>query len=194
VHELSAETRTLWSNVIRTLQSRGAQIVDVSLPHTRYALPAYYMIACAEASSNLARYSGIEFGAQADSADGIESLDEFYELTRSQGFGRETKRRILLGTFVLSRESYNTLLKKAQQVRHLVKSDFDRVYQSVDVLVTPTTTGAAQPIAHVMAEVDPVQEYVGDIMTIPASLAGMANALHSHQHHWSSLLNSTAVL
>jgi aspartyl-tRNA(Asn)/glutamyl-tRNA(Gln) amidotransferase subunit A len=149
------------------LERRGAKLVDVSLPHTRYGIAAYYLICTAEASSNLARYDGVKFGYRAEAG----SLDEMYRRTRSQGFGAEVKRRILLGCFVLSAGYYDAYYRKAQQVRTLVRADFDAAFERCDVLATPTTPGPAWPLGERVA--DPLQMYMSDAFTVGVNLAGL---------------------
>jgi aspartyl-tRNA(Asn)/glutamyl-tRNA(Gln) amidotransferase subunit A len=149
------------------LERRGAKLVEVSLPHTRYGIAAYYLICTAEASSNLARYDGVKYGFRA-SAD---SLEEMYRRTRSQGFGPEVKRRILLGSFVLSAGYYDAYYRKAQQVRTLVRRDFDAAFERCDVLATPTTPGPAWPLGERVA--DPLQMYMSDAFTVGVNLAGL---------------------
>ena len=149
------------------MKSAGAEIVDVSLPHTKYALPTYYIIAPAEASSNLARYDGVRYGLRVDGSD----LNDMYEATRGEGFGKEVKRRIMIGTYVLSAGYYDAYYLKAQKVRSLIIQDFNDIFDSVDVLLTPTTPFAAFPIGEKMD--DPVQMYINDIFTVPASMAGL---------------------
>ena len=142
--------------------------MDVSLPHTKYAIPCYYIIAPAEASSNLARYDGVRFGWQTDDAS---SLKEFYEMTRTQGFGDEVKRRIIIGTYVLSSGYYDAYYKRAQCVRALIKKDFVEAFEKVDILLTPTTPTPAFKLAANCD--DPLTMYLNDIYTVPANLAGI---------------------
>ena len=149
------------------LERRGAKLVEVSLPHTRYGIAAYYLICTAEASSNLARYDGVKYGFRAPA----ESLEEMYRRTRSQGFGPEVKRRILLGSFVLSAGYYDAYYRKAQQVRTLVRRDFDAAFERCDVLATPTTPGPAWPLGERVA--DPLQMYMSDAFTVGVNLAGL---------------------
>ena len=156
-----------WQQAQDMLVRSGAQLVDVSLPHTVYALPAYYIIAPAEASSNLARYDGVRYGLRVDAND----LDGLYHQTRSQGFGEEVKRRLLIGTYVLSAGYYDAYYIKATKVRAKVKQDFDDAFGSVDVLLTPTTPNAAFPVHGEPS--DPLAMYVNDLLTVPASLAGL---------------------
>ena len=156
----------MWDKGAQWLKERGAEIQEVSLPHTKYALPAYYVIAPAEASSNLARYDGVKYGLRS-SAD---SLDELYAFTRGEGFGEEVKRRILIGTYVLSAGYYDAYYRKAQRIRHLILKDFKNVFQNVDILLTPTTPSSAFEVG---SKMDPVNMYMNDIFTVPASLAGL---------------------
>jgi aspartyl-tRNA(Asn)/glutamyl-tRNA(Gln) amidotransferase subunit A len=137
------------------------------LPHTKYALPAYYIVAPAEASSNLARYDGVRYGLSLDG----DSLDEMYEATRGEGFGDEVRRRVLIGTYVLSAGYYDAYYIKAQRVRTLIADDFRKVFEDVDVLLTPTAPSAAFAIGEKMD--DPVAMYLNDVFTVPASMAGL---------------------
>ncbi|AZL15026.1 Asp-tRNA(Asn)/Glu-tRNA(Gln) amidotransferase subunit GatA [Rickettsiales endosymbiont of Stachyamoeba lipophora] len=150
------------------LTAQGAEIKEVSLPHTEYALPIYYILAPAEASSNLARYDGVRYGYRTSSI--VKSIDDMYSITRDEGFGDEVKRRILIGTFVLSSSHFSSYFTKAQQARTLVIQDFKNVFNDVDVLLAPSTPSAAFGIKE---ELDPVTIYHNDIFTIPASLAGL---------------------
>jgi aspartyl-tRNA(Asn)/glutamyl-tRNA(Gln) amidotransferase subunit A len=145
----------------------GAEIVDVSLPHTRYALSAYYIIAPSEASSNLARFDGIRYGLRKGDANG--GLADLYEASRGAGFGSEVKRRIMLGTYALSSGYYDAFYIKAQKVRTLIKKDFEEAYSKADVLLTPTTPTAAFKFGD---KKDPLQMYLSDIYTIPCNIAG----------------------
>ncbi len=158
---------SLWQQGMMWLKDAGAEIVDVSLPHTKYALPAYYIIAPAEASSNLARYDGVRYGLRVDGG----SLDEMYENTRGEGFGAEVRRRVLIGTYALSAGYYDAYYLKAQQVRKLIAEDFKKAFQSVDVLLTPTAPSAAFAIGEKMD--DPIAMYLNDVFTVPSSLAGL---------------------
>jgi len=161
------EIEELWKKGIEMLRDAGALIVDVSLPHTKFALPTYYIIAPAEASSNLARYDGVRYGLRVDG----DTLDDMYEKTRSLGFGAEVKRRILIGTYVLSAGYYDAYYLKAQRVRALIKQDFDLVFKEVDALLTPTAPSDAFAIGE--NDDDPIKMYLNDIFTVPASLAGV---------------------
>jgi aspartyl-tRNA(Asn)/glutamyl-tRNA(Gln) amidotransferase subunit A len=153
---------------VATLQSLGAEAIEISLPHGRYAVAAYYILATAEASSNLARYDGVKYGFR---ADGAEDLSGHYLRTRREGFGTEVKRRIMLGTYVLSSGYYDAYYRKAQQVRTLIRRDFTEAFEEVDFLVGPTTPTAAFPIGE-KAD-DPLQMYLSDIFTISVNLAGV---------------------
>jgi len=165
---MPSEIDTLWKQGAEWLKDAGAKIVDISLPHTKYALPTYYIIAPAEASANLARYDGVRYGLRVEEKGG--SLDDMYELTRSAGFGAEVKRRIMIGTYVLSAGYYDAYYKKAQRVRTLVSRDFAQSFEKVDVILTPTTPSPAFAIGEKM---DPVTMYLNDVFTVPASLAGL---------------------
>ncbi|WP_299380598.1 Asp-tRNA(Asn)/Glu-tRNA(Gln) amidotransferase subunit GatA [uncultured Kiloniella sp.] len=156
-----------WEQGIEWLKSAGAEPVEISLPHTKYALPAYYIIAPAECSSNLARYDGVRYGLRVDG----ESLDDMYERTRGEGFGDEVKRRILIGTYVLSAGYYDAYYNKARRVRTLIANDFKKAYESVDVILTPTAPSPAFGIGEKMD--DPIAMYLNDVFTVPASLAGL---------------------
>ena len=151
------------------LQQAGAEIVPISLKMTEYALPAYYVIAPAEASGNLSRYDGVRYGHR--TADDVDTLDEMYRKTRAEGFGDEVKRRILIGTYVLSAGYYDAYFLKAQKVRRLILQDFQQAFTQCDVILAPTTPNAAEPIA--TFGLDPVQAYLSDIFTVPASMAGL---------------------
>ena len=167
VDGMAAEIGGLWEKGAAWLKESGAEIVDVSLPHTKYALPAYYIVAPAEASSNLARYDGVRYGLRVTG----DSLDEMYENTRGAGFGAEVRRRVLIGTYVLSAGYYHAYYLKAQKVRTLIAEDFRRVFETVDVLLTPTAPSAAFAIGEKMD--DPIAMYLNDVFTVPASLAGL---------------------
>jgi aspartyl-tRNA(Asn)/glutamyl-tRNA(Gln) amidotransferase subunit A len=161
------EIEALWQRGLDWLRDAGAQIVDVSLPHTKYGLATYYIVAPAEASSNLARYDGVRFGERVDGAD----LIDMYERTRAAGFGAEVKRRIMIGTYVLSAGYYDAYYLKAQKIRALILRDFTEVFAKVDALLTPTAPSAAFGIGEKMD--DPVTMYLNDVFTVPASLAGV---------------------
>ena len=161
------EIEALWTQGMDWLKDQGCECVEVSLPHTKYALPAYYIVAPAEASSNLARYDGVRYGLSLDG----DSLDEMYEATRGEGFGDEVRRRVLIGTYVLSAGYYDAYYIKAQRVRTLIADDFRKVFEDVDVLLTPTAPSAAFAIGEKMD--DPVAMYLNDVFTVPASMAGL---------------------
>ncbi len=164
---LNAEVAALWDQGIAWLKDAGATPVDVSLPHTKYALPTYYIVAPAEASSNLARYDGVRFGLRVAG----QSLDEMYSKTRAAGFGPEVRRRILIGTYVLSAGYYDAYYLKAQKVRALIARDFEQAFTQCDALLTPT---APTPAFAIGAKFDdPVAMYLNDVFTVPASLAGI---------------------
>lgn len=165
---MPSEIEALWQQGASWLKEAGAEIIDISLPHTKYALPVYYIIAPAEASSNLARYDGVRYGLRV--APKNCSLDEMYELTRSEGFGDEVKRRIMIGTYVLSAGYYDAYYKKAQRVRTLIAQDFKQAFTKVDAILTPTTPSAAFAIGEKM---DPLTMYLNDVFTVPTSLAGL---------------------
>jgi aspartyl-tRNA(Asn)/glutamyl-tRNA(Gln) amidotransferase subunit A len=159
---------TLWDQGLSWLKQAGANIVEVSLPHTRYALPAYYIIAPAEASSNLARYDGVRYGQRVAPEGG--SLNDLYEATRAAGFGREVKRRIMIGTYVLSAGYYDAYYTQAQKVRTLIAQDFAQAFETCDLLLTPT---APSPAFAFGAKADPLAMYLNDVFTVPSSLAGL---------------------
>ncbi|MYH38407.1 MAG: Asp-tRNA(Asn)/Glu-tRNA(Gln) amidotransferase subunit GatA, partial [Rhodospirillaceae bacterium] len=163
----------LWERGKDWLKAAGAEIVDLSLPHTKYALPAYYIVAPAEASSNLARYDGVRFGLReaGDSVGSGADLTEMYEATRGAGFGAEVRRRILIGTYVLSAGYYDAYYIKAQRVRSLIARDFREAFETVDAILTPTTPTAAFPLGEKMD--DPIAMYLNDVFTVPASMAGL---------------------
>ena len=164
---MSNEIEELWEKGKKILKEEGAEIIDISLPHTEYALPTYYIVAPAEASSNLARYDGVKYGHRSSKGS---NLIEMYENTRSEGFGDEVKRRILIGTYVLSSGYYDAYYRKAQKVRRLIKNDFQRIYNDVDFILTPTTPNEAFKIGE---KLDPISMYMNDIFTVPTSLAGL---------------------
>jgi len=172
---MPAEIEALWQAGADWLRAAGAEIVDISLPHTRYALPAYYVIAPAEASSNLARYDGVRYGHRAK-IGGNEGITALYERSRAEGFGAEVKRRIMLGTYVLSAGYYDAYYLRAQKVRTLIKRDFEAVFaDGIDAILTPATPSAAFAIGE-MAEADPVQMYLNDVFTVTVNLAGLPGA------------------
>jgi aspartyl-tRNA(Asn)/glutamyl-tRNA(Gln) amidotransferase subunit A len=164
---LPAEIEALWQQGIAWLREAGAEIVDVSLPHTKYGLATYYIVAPAEASSNLARYDGVRFGLR----EAGEDLTDLYERTRAAGFGAEVKRRIMIGTYVLSAGYYDAYYLRAQKVRALIAHDFTAAFQNVDALLTPTAPSAA--FAQGANMDDPVKMYLNDVFTVPASMAGI---------------------
>jgi len=165
---ISDEINGVWEQAIKSLEQKGAIIKHISLPHTKYALPTYYIIAPAEASSNLARYDGVKYGFRAKDA---KSLDDMYELTRSEGFGKEVKRRILIGTYVLSAGYYDAYYLKAQKVRKLIANDFVEIFSDCDLILTPTAPSSAFPLNE--KQDDPIKMYLNDVFTVPASLAGI---------------------
>ena len=167
VDGMPLEIESLWSKGIDYIKDCGAEIIDISLPHTKYALPTYYIVAPAEASSNLARYDGVKYGFRSLG----ENLIDMYEKTRSEGFGEEVKRRIMIGTYVLSSGYYDAYYLKAQKVRQLIKKDFDDAYKKVDAILTPSTPSSAFKIAEKTN--DPVSMYLNDIFTVPVNLAGL---------------------
>ncbi|MBH0237044.1 Asp-tRNA(Asn)/Glu-tRNA(Gln) amidotransferase subunit GatA [Methylobrevis albus] len=169
VEGMSAEIEALWQKGIAILKDAGAEIVEISLPHTKYALPAYYIVAPAEASSNLARYDGVRYGLRVPGTDII----DMYENTRAAGFGAEVKRRILIGTYVLSAGYYDAYYLKAQKVRTLIKNDFETCFAAgVDAVLTPATPSPAFGIGE-MAGADPVEMYLNDIFTVTVNMAGL---------------------
>ncbi len=161
------EILALWDKGIAWLKAQGAEIIDISLPHTKYGLPVYYIVAPAEASSNLARYDGVRYGKRVDGED----LIDLYERTRAAGFGPEVKRRIMIGTYVLSHGYYDAYYLKAQKVRNLILKDFTDAFAKVDAILTPTAPSAAFGLGEKMD--DPVTMYLNDVFTVPASLAGV---------------------
>ena len=164
---LSSEVDNLWQQGVDLLKQAGAEPVEISLPHTKYALPTYYIVAPAEASSNLARYDGVRYGLRVPG----DSLDEMYENTRGAGFGKEVRRRIMIGTYVLSAGYYDAYYVKAMKLRTLILQEFQQAFESVDVMLTPTAPSAAFAIGERMD--DPIQMYLNDVFTVPASLAGL---------------------
>jgi len=163
---LSSEINALWDKGAQWLKDQGAEIVDISLPHTKYALPAYYIVAPAEASSNLARYDGVRYGLRVPGGD----LTETYENTRAAGFGREVQRRILIGTYVLSAGYYDAYYVRAQKVRTLIKKDFDDAWAKCDVVLTPATPSPAFAPGEIT---DPLQMYLNDVFTVTVNMAGL---------------------
>ena len=167
VEGMPKEIEELWKKGIEYAKDCGAEIIDISLPNTGYALPTYYIVAPAEASSNLARYDGVKYGFRAKG----ENLIDMYEKTRSEGFGPEVQRRIMIGTYVLSSGYYDAYYLKAQKVRKLIKNDFDEAYKKVDAILTPSTPSSAFKIGE--KKNDPVSMYLNDIFTVPVNLAGL---------------------
>ncbi|MDY6408045.1 MAG: Asp-tRNA(Asn)/Glu-tRNA(Gln) amidotransferase subunit GatA [Pseudomonadota bacterium] len=165
---LNAEVAKIWDKGIEFLKNAGAEVVDISLPHTKYALPVYYIIACAEASSNLSRYDGVRFTTRVDG----KTLDEMYENTRTDGFGAEVIRRILLGTFVLSAGFYDAYYTRAQRVRRLIYNDFIEAFKTVDAILVPAAPTPALSY-EAFKNMSPVDSYLGDVFTTPSSLAGV---------------------
>jgi len=169
---MPADIETLWADGTAMLKAAGAEIRDISLPHTKYALPAYYVVAPAEASSNLARYDGVRYGHRAtlEAGDGI---TEMYEKTRAQGFGHEVQSRVMIGTYVLSAGFYDAYYNRARKVRALIKKDFEDVFNAgVDAILTPATPSSAFALGE-MADADPVQMYLNDVFTVTVNLAGL---------------------
>lgn len=167
VEGMADEIEKLWTQGIDWLKSAGAEIVDVSLPHTKYALPAYYIVAPAEASSNLARYDGVRYGLRVQGDD----ITDMYEKTRAEGFGDEVRRRVLIGTYVLSAGYYDAYYIKAQKIRTLIAQDFKQAYEKVDLLLTPTAPSPAFAIGEKVN--DPLSMYLNDVFTVPVNLAGL---------------------
>jgi aspartyl-tRNA(Asn)/glutamyl-tRNA(Gln) amidotransferase subunit A len=166
---MPAEIEKLWQDGAEWLRAAGAELVDVSLPHTKYALPAYYIVAPAEASSNLARYDGVRYGLRVPGKD----VADMYEKTRAAGFGREVKRRVMIGTYVLSAGYYDAYYVRAQRIRTLIKRDFEEVYaRGVDAILTPATPSAAFAIGE-KGSGDPVEMYLNDIFTVTVNMAGL---------------------
>jgi aspartyl-tRNA(Asn)/glutamyl-tRNA(Gln) amidotransferase subunit A len=167
VDGMAEEVDALWSQGIKWLEAAGAETVEIDLPHTKYALPAYYIVAPAEASSNLARYDGMRYGLRVPGED----LTDTYESTRAAGFGREVKRRVLIGTYVLSAGYYDAYYLKAQKVRTLIRQDFEAAWDKVDTILTPTTPSPA--FAQGEKTGDPIAMYLEDIFTVTANMAGL---------------------
>ena len=166
---LNAEIAAVWDRGIEMLKARGADIVDISLPHTKYALATYYIIAPAEASSNLARYDGLRYGLRVPG----EHLDNMYINSRTEGFGKEVKRRIMIGTYVLSAGYYDAYYLKAQKVRRLIRDDFVKAFEKCDVILTPTAPTPAFPIGDKSMLENPINMYLNDVFTVSVSLAGL---------------------
>jgi aspartyl-tRNA(Asn)/glutamyl-tRNA(Gln) amidotransferase subunit A len=161
------EIEALWNRGIKWMKDAGTEIVDISLPHTKYALPAYYIVAPAEASSNLARYDGVRYGLRVPGEDVI----DMYENTRAEGFGAEVKRRVLIGTYVLSAGYYDAYYIKAQKVRTLIKKDFEDAFRDVDVVLAPSTPNAAFELGEKSG--NPIEMYLNDVFTVPANMSGL---------------------
>ncbi|KCV80977.1 aspartyl/glutamyl-tRNA amidotransferase subunit A [Actibacterium atlanticum] len=169
---MPAEIEKLWQDGAAMLRDAGAEIVDITLPHTKYALPAYYVIAPAEASSNLARYDGVRYGHRAKLAAG-DGIDQMYEKTRAEGFGPEVQRRVMIGTYVLSAGFYDAYYNRARKVRALIKRDFDTVFaDGIDAILTPATPSPAFGLGE-MTDADPVEMYLNDVFTVTVNLAGL---------------------
>jgi aspartyl-tRNA(Asn)/glutamyl-tRNA(Gln) amidotransferase subunit A len=168
IEGVPVEINALWDQGIEWLKDAGAEVVPISLPHTKYALPTYYIIAPAEASSNLARYDGVRYGLR---ETGVKTLDDMYAATRAAGFGAEVKRRIMIGTYVLSAGYYDAYFTKAQKVRTLIKRDFAEAFRDCDLILTPTAPSAAFGLQEKMS--DPLAMYLNDVFAVPASLAGL---------------------
>ncbi len=170
VDDMPEEIEKLWQQGIEWYRDAGAEIVDISLPHTKYALPAYYIVAPAEASSNLARYDGVRYGLRVTGDD----ITDMYEKTRSAGFGDEVKRRILIGTYVLSSGYYDAYYLRAQKIRTLIKQDFEKVFaDGIDTILTPATPSSAFAIGDEEMAADPVKMYLNDIFTVTVNMAGL---------------------
>lgn len=166
---LNKEIASYWDKAAYILQKRGAEIVPISLPHTKYALPVYYIIAPAEASSNLARYDGVRYGLRVSG----EKLDDLYINTRTEGFGAEVKRRIMIGTYVLSAGYFDAYYVKAQKVRRLIKQDFEEAFKKCDVILTPTSPVSAFEIGDKSMQESPINMYLNDVFTVSVNLAGL---------------------
>ena len=167
---MPGEIEKLWQQGIEWLKGEGATVRDISLPHTKYALPAYYIVAPAEASSNLARYDGVKYGLRVAG----DSIEDMYELTRAAGFGREVQRRVMIGTYVLSAGYYDAYYVRAQKVRTLIKQDFEKVFaEGVDAILTPATPSAAFRVGDASMAADPVKMYLNDIFTVTVNMAGL---------------------
>lgn len=165
---MSEEIKALWQQGVEWLKAAGCEIVEISLPHTKYALPAYYIVAPAEASSNLARYDGMRFGHRADE---FSSLDDLYAASRAEGFGKEVQRRLTIGTYVLSAGFYDAYYVKALKVRRRITEDFDKAWEKVDAILTPSTPTAAFKLGD--KQIDPLTMYLNDVFTVTTNLAGL---------------------
>jgi len=169
VDGMAPEIETLWEQGVAWLKSAGAEMVEISLPHTKYALPAYYIVAPAEASSNLARYDGVRYGLRAPGRD----IVDMYQQTRAEGFGKEVRRRVMIGTYVLSAGYYDAYYLRAQKVRTLIKRDFEACFaQGVDAILTPATPSPAFGIGE-QGQTDPIELYLNDVFTVPVNMAGL---------------------
>jgi aspartyl-tRNA(Asn)/glutamyl-tRNA(Gln) amidotransferase subunit A len=165
---LSNDVQNVWESGIKWLKDAGAEVIDVTLPHTKYALPTYYIVAPAEASANLSRYDGVKYGHRSED---IKDLEDMYSQTRAEGFGEEVKRRILIGTYVLSAGYYDAYYLRAQKVRTKIVEDFNLAFNKCDAILTPTATTGAFKIGE--KNIDPVTMYMNDVFTVPSSLAGL---------------------
>jgi aspartyl-tRNA(Asn)/glutamyl-tRNA(Gln) amidotransferase subunit A len=166
---MPAEIETVWERGREWLKAAGAELVDVSLPHTKYALPAYYIVAPAEASSNLARYDGVRYGLRVPGKD----ITGLYEATRAEGFGAEVRRRVMIGTYVLSAGYYDAYYLRAQKLRTLIKRDFEHAFANgVDAMLTPATPSAAFGLGE-KGQADPVEMYLNDVFTVTVNMAGL---------------------
>ena len=169
---MSEEIEKLWSQGAEMLKDAGATVIDINLPHTKYALPVYYVLAPAEASSNLARYDGVRYGYRALSKTG-DGIEEMYSRTRFEGFGKEVQRRVMIGTYVLSAGFYDAYYRKAQRVRTLIKQDFESVFSDgIDAILTPATPSEAFSIGE-MTDKNPIEMYLNDVFTVTVNLAGL---------------------
>jgi aspartyl-tRNA(Asn)/glutamyl-tRNA(Gln) amidotransferase subunit A len=167
INGINPEVDALWNKGADMLRDAGAEVIEISLPHTKYALPVYYIIAPAEASSNLSRYDGVRFGLRVPG----ENLNGMYENTRGEGFGKEVRRRILIGTYVLSAGYYDAYYLKAQKVRRCIRNDFDAALKNCDAILTPTSPGTAFALGE--KQDDPIAMYLEDVFTVPLNLAGL---------------------
>jgi aspartyl-tRNA(Asn)/glutamyl-tRNA(Gln) amidotransferase subunit A len=169
VDGMAPEIETLWEQGIAWLKSAGAEIVEISLPHTKYALPAYYIVAPAEASSNLARYDGVRYGLRVPGRDVV----DMYQRTRAEGFGKEVQRRVMIGTYVLSAGYYDAYYLRAQQVRTLIKRDFEKSFaQGINAILAPATPSPAFGIGE-KGQADPIEMYLNDVFTVTVNMAGL---------------------
>jgi aspartyl-tRNA(Asn)/glutamyl-tRNA(Gln) amidotransferase subunit A len=166
--KIHPDMQKLWDDTAEKLKKEGAEITDISLPHTKYALPVYYIIAPAEASSNLARYDGVKYGYRTPGP--FKSLDEMYEMTRTEGFGEEVRRRMLIGATILTKEFYERSFLKAMKVRRILRDEFAETFERVDVILTPTATG---PAFDRDAKMSPVEVYLNDVYTVTANMVGV---------------------